>query len=256
MDEIKDIQKNDDLGRFINAQNVRTDPFGKNRAAERLYRRVERICAAIHLLTRHIPIGEPIREQIRLGAILLFAQVLDLKDEMRAMESNAIANFESSVRKQISFVRILTAAGFISFQNADAVIAALDELGTFVSASQRTNLSEGIVFTREEFMGDTSPLGDKYFIKDIRDRRYLKDNTVIKDNTNGSGFSKTTAITARAQSIVSILQVGGELGIRDICSRLPDYSEKMIQRELAVLTKEGRIKKEGFKRWSRYSLVS
>jgi DNA-binding HxlR family transcriptional regulator len=35
---------------------------------------------------------------------------------------------------------------------------------------------------------------------------------------------------------------------------LPEFSEKMIQRELAALVQEGVVMKQGEKRWSRYSL--
>src|ERR1700722_9653066 len=114
MDDIKDSQRGDNFSKFIDGQDVRTDPFGKNRSAERLYRRVERIVAALYLLTRHIPDTEPLRMEVRSVAISLLEKVLDLKDEMRASESEAISAFESSVRRLISLVRILTAAGRVS----------------------------------------------------------------------------------------------------------------------------------------------
>lgn len=247
MDDIKDGQKGDNFSRFMDAQVVRTDPFGKNRAAERLYRRVERIVAALYLLTRHIPDTEPLRLEVRSTAISLLEKVLHLKDEMRASESSALSSFESSVRKLISLVRILTAAGRISFQNADTVIGALDELVGFITSSQRSPMSESVSFSREDVLGDTSPLYDRTAIKDIKDTR-----KVIKDSADTDG-TRTASIGSRAQGIVSILREGGALGIKDIAARLPDYSEKMIQRELASLIKSGQVKKDGFKRWSRYS---
>jgi hypothetical protein len=248
MDEIRDA-KGDGFTRFIDAQHVRTDPFGKNRAAERLYRRVERICAALYLLTRHISEGEPLRVEIRAEAIALFEKVLLLKDEMRASESSAITSFESSIRRLISLVRILTAAGRISFQNADTVIGALDELTGFVTSSQRSGFSEGVSISREELIGDASPLRDRQSLKDIKDnKKILKDSSTLSD-------TQAVSVSARGHGIVSILRATGALGIRDISARLPDYSEKMIQRELAALVKSGQVKKEGFKRWSKYSIV-
>jgi hypothetical protein len=253
MDDIRDSQKGDDFSRFVDAQSVRTDPFGSNRAAERLYRRAERISAALYLLTRHVPETEPLRTQVRSESISLFGKILQLRDEMRASESETLLAFESSVRRLISLVRILTAAGFLSFQNAETIIGALDELGTFVASAQRSSLSEGISLTRENIMGDTSPLGSKQFLKDIRDKKGVKDNMSVT-NTSSSDVSGISG-AARAQGIMAVLQAGGELGIKEIASRLPDYSEKMIQRELALLTKTGRVKKGGLKRWSRYSIV-
>ena len=249
MDDIKDNQRADSFSKFIDAQDVRTDPFGKNRAAERVYRRVERIVAALYLLTLHVPETEPLRMEIRSGGIALLDKALSLKEEMRAPESTALYSFESSVRKLISLMRIMTAAGRISFQNSDTVIGALDELVAFIVSSQRSSLSESISLTREDFVGDTSPLQDQKVLRDIKDtRRIVKDNK-DKDTTG------TTVTGSRAQGIVSVLEGAPGLGIKDIAARLPDYSEKMIQRELAALIKSGKVRKDGFKRWSRYSVV-
>ena len=253
MDDIRDNKRGDDFSRFVDAQNVRTDPFGRNRAAERLYRRAERISAALYLLTRHIPESEPLRSQVRSESLSLFEKILHLREEMRAEESEALVAFESSVRRLISFVRILTAAGFLSFQNAEIIIGALDELGTFVASAQRSSLSEGILLSREDILGDVGPLTGRQSVKDIKDRRGIKDSASVTTTSESSIPRLSSA--ARAQGILAILQAGEGLGIKEISARLPDYSEKMIQRELALLVKTGRVKKDGFKRWSKYALV-
>lgn len=252
MDEQKDT-KGDGISRLIDAQLVRTDPFGNSRAAERLYRRAERICAALYLLTRHIPEIEPVRMEIRSESIRLLEKILDLKEELRAAESGLYLSFESSVRRLISLVRILTAGGFISFQNADTVIGALDELGAYATSSQRTDLAESVYLRREDLLGDTSPLSDRNIIKDIKDKRIIKDKSDVKDAQVLS--DSTLSVTARSQGIIEILRSTGEMGIKDIAARLPDYSEKMIQRELALLVQVGQAKKAGSKRWSKYSIA-
>lgn len=254
MDNIKDIQSGGDFSRFIENQHVRTDPFGSNRAAERLYRRVERVAAALYLITKHISPSEPVRAEVRSEAVFLFTKVLGLKSEMRALESGALAEFQSSIRHLISLVRVLTAGGYVSFQNADVVIGALDELGAFVASAQRSNLAEGVMLTREDIVGDMSPLGERYPIKDIKDRRDIKDKN-LSDTPKTPKRGHASSLEIRAQGIVAVLRSSGDLGIKDIAARLPDYSEKMIQRELALLIQNGQVKKEGFKRWSRYSLA-
>ena len=55
---------------------------------------------------------------------------------------------------------------------------------------------------------------------------------------------------------MDILRLGGTLGIKDISANLPQYSEKMIQRELADLVLANKINKTGEKRWSRYQVVA
>lgn len=256
MDEQKDIQKTDALAKFIDGQVVRTNPLGGNKAAERCYKRAERIVAGIYLLTGHLPSEEPLKKNTREESIGLLSKTLALRDDMRAAESASIVSFQTSVRYLISLMRMLTAGGFVSFQNADAVIAALDELGIFLVASQRSDFSENVAFSKDDFNGHFGALGDtrRSFIKD---RKYLKDKTAITDS---GGVSITRAAsevpTHRTQEIMDILSSGKELGIKDICAHVPEYSEKMIQRELTALVASGRVKKAGLKRWSRYSIVT
>lgn len=256
MDEVKDVQKTDSISRFIDAHTVRTNPFGENRAGDRAYRRAERIASAIHLLTNHINSGEPVSSTIRAGAIDLLQETLRLKDEMRAPQSGALAGVQSRIRHLISLVRILTVSGYISMQNATTMVEALDELGNFMHASQRSVLSESLAVSRDDLLDvGTAPLRPARTVKDkviVSETRSVS-ATAIASNTDSSGNGQ---LTVRAQSIMDILQSGGVMGIKDICSNLPEYSEKMIQRELLELVEAGKVKKTGLKRWSRYCLAN
>jgi DNA-binding HxlR family transcriptional regulator len=249
MDEIKDMQRSDNLSKFIDGHAVRTNPFGGNRAAERLYGRCERIVAGVYLLTRHIPPNEPLKERTRSASLVLLDSALDLKNEMRSAESDAVSAFMRNVRTLISLARTLTAGGFVSFHNADVLIAALDELGTFVSASQRTSFSENVTLTKEDFIGHLTPAISIGHSIGLRDSRAMKDSQDVSD---AQGHIETD----RTQAVLQVLISGREMGIKDISGTLPEYSEKMVQRELAILVKDGKVRKTGSKRWSRYSLVS
>jgi len=152
-------------------------------------------------------------------------------------------------------------SGFVSQQNATTVIEALDELGTYVIASQRSMLSENISLSREDLIDvrmptyrpmQPRPVKDMSDIKDTRDTHLAKDS----HETSVRSVDSVGALSVRVQSILEILKVGGSLGIKDISANLPEYSEKMIQRELLDLVTRGAIKKTGLKRWSKYSLVA
>ena len=100
---------------------------------------------------------------------------------------------------------------------------------------------------------DINPL----LLKDVKDTHTIKDGMVIKDKTKM--FQRAVSsegLSVRELSILGVLRTGGELGIRDIASNLPEYSEKMVQRDLMRLVITGRVKKTGLKRWSRYSIVA
>ncbi|OGG52860.1 hypothetical protein A3C20_00470 [Candidatus Kaiserbacteria bacterium RIFCSPHIGHO2_02_FULL_55_25] len=260
MDDTKDIQKNNSLSVFLDGQ-TRTNPFGLNRAAERAYRRAERICAAAYLLTSHIPGTENIRGEVRVSGTGLLSDALALRDDMRSLQSKRVLNLQLRVRHMISLIRVLSAAGFISEANANTMTEALDELGNFTSVSQRSALSESVSISREDLMDIGSvqrSQSPRRVIKDthgasdtIKDSVHISDNVKVsntKSNSNGTSGS-------RVQNILEILRVGGSLGIRDIASNLPEYSEKMIQRELLGMVARGQIRKIGLKRWSKYSLA-
>ena len=258
MDETKDVQRTNDLSKTLDASSIRTNPFGRNVSGDRAYRRAERLVAAIHILTGHVSEQEPARLEARRLSVKLLSDLLDLRDEMRAPASLPLHTAQALIRELISLMRILSLAGYLSLQNTNAVTEALDELGNFLVLSQRTGLSESVSFSKDELL-------------DIRDgsvehasrtsggrspQEVVKDTILIKDTLRTSEKTpSSTGFDRRSQAVVEVLKSQGELGIKDISSNLPEYSEKMVQRELARLIGQGRVKKSGFKRWSRYALI-
>lgn len=261
MDEIKDIQRTDSLSRFLDEHVVRTNPFGDNRAADRAYRRAERMSAALHMLTAHIDATEPIRHAIRSAATAMLRSIIEVRSDMRSLQSRGVVHILSELRYVISQLRLATVSGYISVQNATTMIEALDDLGSFISASQRSALSEDISISREELTDVGMPASRQAIrrtISRLSDRKAITDRTGTGAGVQPSHSSSNSLrdLSSRVQNILEILKTGGSLGIRDISANLPEYSEKMIQRELLELVSEGRVKKEGLKRWSRYSLVA
>ncbi|MDZ4227261.1 MAG: hypothetical protein U1D26_02165 [Patescibacteria group bacterium] len=262
MDENTGIKKRSNpIESFFSHSPVRTNPFGANRSAARTYERCERISAAVYLLTSHLTEEDTLRCSARSHAVSLMDSALTLRDEMRSLGSSATVSFMSEVRLLISLVRMLAVSGAVSPQNAGIIIESLDDLGNLIVSSQRSTLSESIPLSREyleappgPFIGHRQRRGTD--IKDVSDTMHVKDTTDIKDSIGAHRTRSEGGLSARQRSIVEVLRSGGELGIRDISSNLPQYSEKMVQRELAQLVDWGLVIKEGLKRWSRYSVAT
>jgi phage tail sheath protein FI len=259
MDDNKDIQKTDSISRFIDGHAVRTNPFGENRAGDRAYRRAERISAAVHLLTNHIDSKEPVCAAIRAGAVELLRRMMELRSEMRSAQSSGFTAAQAQIRHLISLVRILAVSGYVSMQNASTMVEALDELGNFMTAAQRSMLSESIAISREDLLDVRMPTTQKSArtLKDIKD---TSGSDVLGTVTNVAeasviDSSNVGQLSVRSLSILETLQNGGLMGIKDICSNHPEYSEKMIQRELAEMVEAGKVRKTGLKRWSRYVIA-
>jgi len=245
MDGIKDIQKKDTLSRILQ-NNLKTRPFGTNIAADRAYARAERCAAAIHLVTNHIPANEPTRISARRTCLELLTHVLSLRDEMRS-GGRALPATLASVRKLISIMRLLSISGFVSVQNIEVMVEALDELSNILERSQRSALSESVVLKSEDFVPPSAV---------VSDIQRTSGRALTDGESETQRVSDTKRSGLRSESIMSILRARSNLGIKDIAANLPEYSEKMIQRELSRLVLAGKVKKVGAKRWSTYSLAA
>ncbi len=249
MDEQKDIRPSDSLSNFFDKPTLRAN-LSLNQSADRLYRRAERIAAAVFLATNHVLSSESLRVSARTAALRLLEDVLSLRDEMRAPQSGHASAFKASARYLISLLRMLAISGFLSTQNSTVLIEALDELGNFLATAQHSPLSETMSFTRQDFRDVSQAL-----VRDIKDIKSIKDRMGIKDGSKMSDTPTKRTLNVRKQNILETLRTGGELGIADVASNLPEYSTKMIQRDLPELIGLGQVKKTGLKRGSRYSLA-
>ncbi|HUO56364.1 MAG TPA: hypothetical protein VMU27_02950 [Candidatus Paceibacterota bacterium] len=242
-----DRQRTENISNFVDKQ-TRIHPFGDNKMAERAYRRAERLVAAMYLLTNHISPQEPIRGIIRSESANLLQQILAVRDEMRTLGSTKTYSIESSLRNLLSLVRILAISGFVSFENADILTDALDDLGAFLETSRRSTLSENIRLSREDLMSIDVVENRRDVIKDIVS---IKDSQLDKNVLN----KRDIPFSRRSEGILEVLRSAPDLSINDIALNLPEYGVKTIQRELVDLIESGRVRKIGFKRWSRYALV-
>lgn len=230
---------------------VQTNPFGGNVSGENSYRRAERIVSALHLVTNHVSEEEPLRSSVRSLGVRLLGRMLELRSGFRIATSERGQSVLAEIREGISLVRLLAISGYISTQNAQAIVEALDDLGSLIVVSQRSNLAEQVIFTRAELTPPTQ--SDMSYTKPIQQNRterkvYIPQKDKLANQRNTSNSSE------RGERIMDILRVGGILGIKDISMNLPQYSEKMIQRELVDLVESGRVNKTGEKRWSRYQI--
>lgn len=252
MDNKTDIDKVSQMAQILDFEVSRSSPFGRNTLGDNAYRRAERIVAALHLLTMHLSEEESLRIEIRRMSSRLLPSILALRPGFRTSGSEAVSGTRAEIAHVISLVRILAVSGLVSPGNAEALISALSELGSMLD-SERVYMSEDITISREDLMprpkvaDSTGQSQKQHSLKDI----------LIKDKrTKGiDRGARPESVSLRSDSVLSVLRNGHSLSIKDIVSNMPEYSEKMVQRTLAEMVAAGKIKKEGEKRWSRYSLA-
>src|SRR5689334_20502968 len=86
-DSIKDSKDVSNALTLLDNVSIRTSPFGANVTGENSYKRAERITAALHLVTNHVPEDEPLRTSIRAKGIELMSVILDLRAGLRGATS-------------------------------------------------------------------------------------------------------------------------------------------------------------------------
>lgn len=81
--------------------------------------------------------------------------------------------------------------------------------------------------------------------------RQTSRQTIREKNTN----TEHTTELDRRERIKTVLEAKGESTIKDIADIITDVSTKTIQRELNSMIEDNIIKRQGERRWSKYSVV-
>ena len=261
MADVKDITNmspEKDMTVFSNE--TKTDPFGHNVSSARAYARAERIAAAIYLLTRSVPESESLKALARDRSHTLIQLVLKLKDGFRNVQNESVRDVEACVREMVSVMRLLALSGYVSPQNADITIDALDDLVVFLKNAQHSLLAEKLVLSKGDFMPhereeSPSPVGNRAptVAPKPKSQTERRQGVAHPAQPRATSPERGHQHGSRREAILALLKESGPLGIKDIASHITGCSEKTVQRELVALVGEDRVSKSGEKRWSRYA---
>jgi predicted transcriptional regulator len=156
------------------------------------------------------------------------------------------------ISKLISLLEISLVAGLISEMNKNVIVFELNSLIQNLTSSDKIIDPKSLVFPSHLFEVQAPEIvqkSDTKLIKVSPVETKVSDRLSVKKQA-----PKQKDNASRQDIIISLLKKKDELGIKDFVSSISGCSEKTIQRELASLVSKGLIKKEGEKRWSRYSL--
>lgn len=208
-----------------------------------IYKKTERLVSAVYLLSNIISDKEPIKWQLRETALGLI-----FKSQLPSDRNT----FITSILSLISVLEIAHISGLISDMNFSVIKGEFERLIIVMEEEKEKNYPRVISFPEHLFTApdtghnSTSPV-------DV----LCKGHNNLSDRARrpiGLMAVKKEDKSNRQEVIISLLNKNKELGIKDFTSSIKDCSEKTIQRELASLVSKGLVKKQGEKRWSRYSL--
>lgn len=215
--------------------------------------RLKKLVSAIYIVSNFIPLNDPLRTTTRELSVKLLSFAGNLVSDPSVPDR--VSEVNTLCRKIVDMLEVAFFSGYVSEMNFSILKTEFDVfIGEF---SSRTTSQELI---DKDFLKIRSTQTKKILTQGtatkIKKADYTATNIVKSDKPSQStkGVVEVKK-TSRRESIISILRLKGNVGIKDISSVIINCSEKTIQRELTSLVSEGILKKTGDRRWSTYSLV-
>ena len=207
-------------------------------------KKTEKLVSAVYLLTSFFNDLEPMKWRLR-----------DLGGELvQSREPRSI------IQEIVSLLNISKNSGLISEMNYNIIHK---EFSNFLAQDQ--TLPELLKPSREDLYGVSTQEEKKVsYLPDVITKdapqkfehrvTSIKDK-IIKDISEQPEGTVALKKNNRQSVIFGLLKKKGEIMIKDVTPMIPGVSEKTIQRELLSLVKQGILRKEGEKRWSKYSFA-
>jgi len=253
-----------------------------------VYKKSERLCMAIYLITDFFPAEDSIKDNMRKSGTDLLKVSLSLITASSSYRKNILNNISSLCLEIVSLSKVASNLGMTSAANHEVLEGEIRNfIGVIEERERPSTTGQGFVLN-----------GDSYY--HVEEKREVKAN----NPTVSSAASATTGPTnnpttferkvshpikseknegveiahkhenaikplptvqpaqksvmqknERQQIILDIIKEIGESSIKDISDNIKDCSEKTIQRELNTLIYDGVLKKIGERRWSKYILA-
>ena len=225
--------------------------FSDNAYLMHIHKKSHGISKAIYLITDFFDNIEPIKVKMRQLAVELVEQVLSLSIQNPPERKSLLDNLIKTNLSLISFSEIAMFSGIESQMNHTILCAEIQGLMSVIEEREMPSR-----------LGKHFVLDESFFTKENKHETHIPSHPVIKKIihqnktiSEGSDSSDNRKLERR-NAILNIIKNKVNASIKDIAEGVVGCSEKTVQRELLDMVANGLLKKEGERRWSRYSLIS
>lgn len=233
-------------------------------AYQYVFKKTEKIIAALYLITDLISDTEPAKWQLRKGALSLLSDMLTLRQKPFSQTGSFVPAVAGQIFEIISLIKILSVAGLVSGMNFSVIHKELVGLIGNIESINVESVSTGSILLSPDFFSVPQPTipPPSHFSSGIfsntnnaqsAGKGQYRTDIGQKDSAQ-SPLKKDNLKDTRRDKILSMLKTGKPLGIKDFSHEIKDCSEKTLQRELLAMVESSQIKKTGERRWSVYSL--
>ncbi len=242
-------------------------------------KKTEKIAAATYLITGFFDDKEPLKWKLRMLSSRLVSSSLSLKDNVSLKEEKVAQDIQKLLLEMSSLFNVAKHAGLVSDMNHEIFSKELDKFATSIAGDLESVLDPNAPVLTENFFTVPKELPERVPTQAFKDNLLPELSEIrnrvsferARETSNQTNIAKTDSApkdknlrdfgavavkkNSRQSIIINLLKRKKEIMIKDVSPLIEGVSEKTIQRELLAMVDQGIIKKEGEKRWSRYSLA-
>ena len=232
----------------------------KNSDFLNIYNRSYRLAAAVFVISNLMDQNDELRTKIKKLSLDLVSMSVNLKDTSFPNTKKLMIDIEKNSLELMSMLDIASVSGLVSKMNGDVL---KEEFQSFIleinKFSERLEGDKNVSFDgifKESLVTNINNNLEKTNLRYYNEvgEMYKNEQKIISNNglKNGNGHKRKDL---RKNTILNFIKGHNNVNIKDIVPNITGCSEKTVQRELIQLVSEGKIRKIGERRWSRYSIV-
>lgn len=212
-----------------------------------VFKKTEKIAAALYLVSGLLKDDEPMKWELRDRGMDLISSSFTAASSTPGDKNSVIQSLFAAALETISLLNVARVSNLISSMNHGILVREIDSIVSLLRDRLAQNAENAGYVLSDAFFKTPSLFSSGFKGENRGVSRQIQDASKGHVNT-------TTKKTERQETIVNILKGHPNLTIKDFTNVIKDCSAKTIQRELLELVEKGVVKKEGERRWSRYSL--
>jgi len=222
-----------------------------------VFKKTEKITAALYLVSGLLKDEEPLKWELRDRGMDLISSSFTASSTLPGDKGAVIQSLFTAAFETLSLLNVARISNLVSDMNHKILVMEIDGiLGVLRDRLAQSAEKAGYVLSDAFFRTPniTPPASRTDAPGGSKGHASLNNQTPLNRGELKGHTDTIEKKNKRQESILAALQSRSNLTIRDFTKVIKDVSAKTIQRELLELTAKGVIKKEGERRWSRYSL--
>lgn len=263
--------------------------FNQNSHFSYIYKKTEKLVTALYMITNFIKDNEPLKWKLRDNALKLLSLNGQFTHVSLSERKDLIKEYQVIAFEIISLSSIASHGGLVSEMNASVLVREFNSLISLIEKDENKKMHDETVVLDSGFfkVGDVnsqtfqnSPKAEIAQVPTTHTENNVLYSSQVQEGIVNKGqvspvvqqksYAKTEPVSKEVKEkvvkqpdqknnrqaiIIKLLSKKSGLNIKDFGDAIVGVGAKTIQRELLSMVASGKLKKEGERRWSTYSLA-